>query len=111
MASRGQHPVAGAAQPGEVIRPAARHITGAFDEVVFMLERSDEPADLLGVHAAVAVEHDDDVAGGCSESGPHGVALAGAGFGDHHDVQAQGPGDVDGAVQGTAVDNYHLIHI
>lgn len=64
-----------------------------------MLQRGDEPAYFLRIHAPVGVQHDDDVSGGRSEPGPYGETLAGVGFRDHHHVEAQGTGDVHRAVQ------------
>ena len=73
----GQSPVAGAAQQGNVVRASARDVARTFDEVEFVLERRNKPADLLGIHAPVSVQHDDDVTGSRGESGPHRLAFAG----------------------------------
>ena len=91
----------------QVGRAAGR--PGALHEVVALVDGPHVALDLGRIHAAVGVDHDDDLAGGPGEPGPQCHALALAEFRDDHDVRAECPGHLDGAVLGPAVDHDDLL--
>lgn len=81
---------------------------GGVEEIDFeMQEGFEEIGDGVGGIAMIAVESDDDVAGGVCEASAVGAAITSDFFSD--DISAEASGDFRGAVSGAVVDDDSLI--
>jgi hypothetical protein len=81
-----QEAVADVTEPRDVGGGGARHEPRAFDEVVSTGDQRNVAGDLAWMHAAVRIQHHDDVSSRCGEPRLERCALAARFLVDHDDV-------------------------
>src|SRR5947209_3079963 len=97
------------ADPTDVRRSAEPHEPRALDEVVAMLEEPQVTADLGWIHAAIRVEHHDQVPARGGEAGPYGGALPSGALEHDPRIGSRFPHDGDRLVGRTAIDDDELV--
>ena len=104
-----QTAVARTPQRRDVVAAATLGEAAALGEVRAGEQGVDETRDLVRFGRSVGVEHDDDVTGGGLEAAGQCIALALAGLLDDADVTTDLTSGIDGAVDGSAVDQNEFV--